>query len=89
MCLETCFAVSAGKAPEAGTALSASPQEAGAEASASQPAETVMMPVPPGDSFEWPASSQEASAADVLPMLARNVSSRTRTTRLHRVPRPY
>src|ERR1039458_3818035 len=46
LCIETCSAVSAGKASEAGNSMLASQQEAATEASSSQPGETVVIPVP-------------------------------------------
>ena len=74
MCLETCFAVSAGKAPEAGTALLASQQDAATEASPAAPGETVVIPGPLRPFLRMAGISQEATPGEVLPMLARNVS---------------
>ena len=75
LCLETCFAVSAGKAPEAGATPLASLQEASAEApSPSQSVDTVVIPGPLRPFLRMAGISQEASPAEVLPLLARNVS---------------
>src|ERR1035438_4043997 len=74
LCLETCSAVSAGKASEAGNSMLASQQEAATEASSSQPGETVVIPGPLRPFLRMAGISQEASPAEVLPLLARNVS---------------
>ena len=74
LCIETCSAVSAGKASEAGNSMLASQQEAATEASSSQPGETVVIPGPLRPFLRMAGISQEASPAEVLPLLARNVS---------------
>ncbi len=72
VCFETCFALSAVKAPQGSYPALAQPQSSLAEASA--PAETILIPGPLRPFLRMTGISQEVTKADVLQMLARNIS---------------
>lgn len=71
LCLETCSALSAAKAPEAGTPPMGA---AAAEAPPPTSGETISIPGPLRPFLRMTGISQEVTPAEVLPMLARNVS---------------
>jgi len=71
LCVATCFATGAGKAPP--TTSPAEDQEAAA-ASSSPPVAMVNLPGPLRPFLRLAGISQEISASEVLPLLARNVS---------------
>jgi len=71
----TCFAVSAGNPPQAGLPPLTPQEETTADASLSLPStDTVVIPGPLRPFLRMAGISQEISPADVLPLLARNVS---------------
>jgi len=74
LCLGTCFAVSAGEPPQASLPPLSPQEEITADVTPSSSADEVVIPGPLRPFLRMAGISQEAAPAEVLPLLARNVS---------------